>query len=216
MSTSCTFPVNPGIPKLVGTLLLHVYRCEACLSGAHLGRGDARSQTVPNGSSFLLLRIATTSKQRTPVGPHLLAGNGDTITPIFPYTTRLPGVVKKFVRRRGSRRSVMILDQYMSGDRDCQLGDYEGLCPLPPLSSSYRQKISPSLSWVYRCHPSRREQATNKPIGYTPNNDLAVAGMVAYGTIGLVLSLRVMKSKAWWALCLPMGSFSEAPSPTVP
>ena len=123
---------------------------------------------------------------------------------------RLPGVVRRFLRRRGSRSSLMISDWYMNGKRD-RLGDHDCPCPLPPPSSSYRPKISPSLSWVHRCHPPRPEQATNIPTGYTPSDGLAIVGVIAYGIIGLALLFRVVRSKAWWALCLPMGSFSEHP-----
>ncbi|KAF9653603.1 hypothetical protein BDM02DRAFT_3182614 [Thelephora ganbajun] len=46
--------------------------------------------------------------------------------------------------------------------------------------------------------------------GYHPNNALALAAAIVYAITAVALVLRVMTSKAWWALCLPIGSFFEA------
>jgi len=46
--------------------------------------------------------------------------------------------------------------------------------------------------------------------GYRPNNVLPIVAAVVYGTIGLALSFRVVKSRAWWGSCLPIGSFFVA------
>ena len=52
--------------------------------------------------------------------------------------------------------------------------------------------------------------------GYTPNNACALAAGVIYGIIGVALLLRVIMSKAWWGLCLPIGAFCETASHTFP
>ena len=36
-----------------------------------------------------------------------------------------------------------------------------------------------------------------------------------YGMAGNALAFRVIRSKAWWALCLPVGAFGKAPLPTL-
>jgi len=46
--------------------------------------------------------------------------------------------------------------------------------------------------------------------GYRPNNTLAIVATVAYASVGVALLFRVVKSRAWWGLCLPIGSFFEA------
>ena len=71
------------------------------------------------------------------------------------------------------------------------------------------------MSSVHRLHSSRLGQAADEPTGYIPNNALALAGVVAYATIGVALSFRVFTSKAWWGLCLPIGSFCGTSSPTI-
>ena len=59
-------------------------------------------------------------------------------------------------------------------------------------------------------------QTADNPTGYTPNSTFALAGLIAYATVGVALSFRVIKSKAWWALCLPIGSFCKASLPIIP
>lgn len=46
--------------------------------------------------------------------------------------------------------------------------------------------------------------------GYRPTDALSIAAAVVYGIVGSALMFRTMKSKAWWALCLPIGAFFEA------
>ncbi|KAF9781165.1 RTA1 like protein-domain-containing protein [Thelephora terrestris] len=43
--------------------------------------------------------------------------------------------------------------------------------------------------------------------GYRPNSALAIAAAVVYGTLASALLFRVVMSRSWWGLCLPIGSF---------
>ena len=63
---------------------------------------------------------------------------------------------------------------------------------------------------VRRYRRSRRGQTTDHHAGYRPNEALAIAAAVIYGVTGTALFIRVIRSRAWWALCLPIGSSCKA------
>lgn len=76
--------------------------------------------------------------------------------------------------------------------------------------------ILPNVSTVRQHRLPRRGRATDKLPGYRPNSVLAIVVAAVYGTIGSALFFRAMRSRAWWGLCLPIGSFCKATSPTIP
>ncbi|KAF9788001.1 RTA1 like protein-domain-containing protein [Thelephora terrestris] len=53
---------------------------------------------------------------------------------------------------------------------------------------------------------SNNTSVAERDFGYRPNSALAIVAAVVYGTVASALLFRVIRSRAWWGLCLPIGS----------
>lgn len=67
-----------------------------------------------------------------------------------------------------------------------------------------------SMSLVHRHRFSCHGQPADQPTGYRPNTILAIIATVVFANAGAALSYRVVKSRAWWGSCLPIGSFCKS------
>ena len=115
------------------------------------------------------------------------------------------------------RSSAVMLNQYMKKPSILCCCNY--LPPsVPPRSSLMSSGEQLGIAErVYGVLPLfRYEQVTDRPIGYRPNTALAIVAAIIYGIGGVALLVRLIRSKAWWGLCLPIGSFRKANSPGFP
>lgn len=73
--------------------------------------------------------------------------------------------------------------------------------------------VSQNVSLVHQLPLSRHGQLTDEDAGYRPNDALAIIAAALYGIFGAALSFRVIRTRAWWGLCLPIGAFCERSHP---